>query len=75
LAAPAAEPNLSAASDYLARAKRYRDKVEECRQLASLAQNEGARESYLIVADNYEKAANDVELLASLKLPSGRQLG
>ena len=65
----------SAASDYLARAKKYREKAEECRQLASYAQNDSARDSYLMVAGNYEKAANDVELLASLKFQIDRELG
>jgi hypothetical protein len=66
------QPN---SADFLQRAKTYRDKAEECRQLASRAQNEAARDSYLMVAANYEKAANDVELLASLKSGATGEVG
>jgi hypothetical protein len=67
-------PNPPNSADFLQRAKTYRDKAEECRQLASRAQNKAARDSYLMVAANYDKAANDVELLASLRRPNDREL-
>jgi hypothetical protein len=71
---PDQKPLIQMSAEFLQRAKKYREKAEECRQFASHAQNETARDSYLMVADNYEKAANDVELLASLKLPRDREL-
>jgi hypothetical protein len=63
------------ASDYAIRARKYRDRAEECRQLADYASSEGARDNYLSMASNYDRMAEDVTVLGSLAKPSDRELG
>jgi len=54
--------------EYAARIRRYRDKADECRRLAELAQPHGGA-VYLDVADKYEQLAVGLETLCRSLYP------
>ncbi|MFT4115567.1 LysR family transcriptional regulator [Bradyrhizobium sp.] len=60
------------ASDSGTEARRYRDKANEARQLAELADTSARRDSLLNIASNYERTAQHLEVLSNSQfLPPG----
>jgi hypothetical protein len=47
-----------------ARAKRYRDRAEECLRLAEIAQRDDVHEQYVLLATHYEELAAGEEKFA-----------
>jgi hypothetical protein len=56
-----------------ARAKRYRDKAEECRRLAEQARSCEGKATYVRLADSYEVMARHLDVIRDdLKALAGR---
>lgn len=52
-------------ANHLAQAKKLRDRAAECRTLAKIAADESVASSYLMLADDYERLAQDEADLAN----------
>jgi hypothetical protein len=52
--------------DHAKEAKKLRDRAEECRALAEMMKQPGAREGYLSLADSYESLAQREEAMIGI---------
>ncbi len=59
-------PSLDA-DDYSAKARRYRNKAEEARQMVDMTANVSRRESLFCIAANYEAIAEQFEMITKFR--------